>query len=1052
MANKFATTIKLSKVGSRKAGAKKKPSDFATVGGGGHSGARQNFASWKGFGDKSHGGSKRVNIITRIAGNKGTAKRKQFLKFFYTGSAIFALVFVMLVLFGLAQLQQITASLPDPQTPFDNPAYKSEASVMYDRSGQELYRLFADNRDSIRLAEGQTFDDVVPPQLKWSLLAAEDITFYEHPGFDLTGIIACGFRYLQTRSVQCGGSTITQQVAQNLALGKETTFTRKIKDIILAAQMENVRTKDEILLTYFNLISQGGNVYGFKTGARYYFDKDLSQLTLAESTILASLPNNPNVLSPTRSTKPDVGKDLLKQRQEFIFGQLIKHKDKINYEVKKYYEAKAAKEGRELTEEEKKDFITEEVVEEARNQELVYREPREDIKAPHFVFFAQDLLTSRPYNNGIVFTENELKRGGYRIYTTLDYEMQKTALDVVQNVAQGNSYGKKYGARNSAMMTMMPRTGEILTMVGSKCYNDAEMANCTALDQSEGKLFDPQVNILATQQQPGSSIKPVVYYEAYRQGKLAPSSQMADIPIEIGSYDPKNSDGKFIGINSARVMLGESRNIPAISALMSYGPSRLAEVKKELGYTINVDPASYGPSSALGANDVYAFEHAAAYATFANGGSYVPYEAILKIEDRDGNVVFDLNGKDKPEAKQVLDEKAVFLTNDSTNPKGATGSSSPVKWKDNRDMSGKTGTSENNRDNWFVLYSPDFVTLGWSGNNDNTPMGRQAFGSTNVEPWVRNFMEKVGNSEYFKARTAYRRPGGIATGRICGKLEVNGSTQEVCEGNSDFYIDGLVPPVYISKQVVDVCADQQDRLARDIDKATGNAIQKEFSYMKMPADSLQPYLDKWLQSKQGGNGAPTEQCNINRSTNGDNPWAMIMSPTSGSSYTGTISVNVNAFSNGGTVNKIEFFLGSTKIGESANSSFLGNLSIPSGTISGTYEFIAKVFDTSGKSGSNAVNIKISGVNPTLSITAPGAGGSKPLGVPINVVAEYSPALANLVLVITRPDGGTDEVNMNEGASSATATFTPLTVGSYKLKVRSVSPAVESATVTINVAS
>lgn len=1059
MAKKFSTTIKLGNKSIRKP---EKPersdkswsfdskSRFDNTKAQGHK-SSGTFAAWKGFSDSA--GKKSTNIFSRVGKSISAGrKNKGLIKIFYTFSAVFAILLFIGLLGGLAWLQAETADLPDPEKPFDNPNFSAETSVMYDRSGQELWRLFGkDNRDSLKLAKEQNIDEVIPPELKWSILAAEDITFYEHSGFDLTGILGCAFRYVQSGSAQCGGSTITQQVVKNAGLeSTKQTFGRKVRELVLSLQVERVRSKDEILLTYLNLVSQGSNVYGVKTGSRFYFGKDPKDLTLAEATVIAAIPNNPSVLSPTRSIKPEIAEERLQERRDFIFKQLLRYKDKINTEVRKSRDAKATKESRQLTEDEKKDFISDESIATAKAQVLSYREPIDNIKAPHFAYFALDLLTSRPYNEGVAFTENEIKKGGYKIYTTIDLAMQDTALKVVQEQAQGKNYGKKYGARNSAMMTMVPRTGEILTMVGSKCFNNTELADCKSLDDSEGKLFDREVNILTSQQQPGSSIKPIVYYEAFRQGKIAPGSQMADIPIEIGNYKPQNSDRDFNGVSSARIMLGESRNIPAIEALLSFGPARLAELKKEIGYTVNVDPAGYGPSSALGANDVKAVEHANAFATLANGGNYVPYEAILKIEDRQGNVIFDLNDKNKPQPKQLMDEKAAFLVNDSTNPRGATGDSSPVKWKDKRDLGGKTGTSEENKDNWFIVYSPDFVTLGWSGNNDNTPMGRQSFGSTNVEPWVRNFMEKVGDSNYFKARTPFNRPGGIATGRICGKINVNGKTEDVCEGKSDYFIEGLAPPVYSTKQVVDVCVDQQDKLARDIDKVTGNSVQKEFSYMKMPAESLQKYLDNWLKSKQGGNGAPTELCNVNRSSNGDQPWAQIMSPINLGNYTGDISVNVNAFSMGDAVTKIEFYLGNTLLGQTNNSSFLGNLSIPSGTLSGTYIFTAKVFDSKGRTGSNTANINISGVNPTLTIVAPTNNSTKPLAANIDVKASYSSQLNNLVLVVTKPDNSTSEINMDEDSDSATASFPTPLVGTYKIMVKSISPNIESNITTIQV--
>ncbi|MFW5702479.1 MAG: penicillin-binding transpeptidase domain-containing protein, partial [Candidatus Dojkabacteria bacterium] len=567
-----------------------------------------------------------------------------------------------------------------------------------------------------------------------------------------------------------------------------------------------------------------------------------------------------------------------------------------------------------------------------------------------------------------------------------------------------------------------------------------ELDGCSELDISQGDQFDPQVNILTTDQQPGSSIKPLVYYMAFEEGVLGPGSQLADIPIKVGDYEPKNSDGRFSGIHDVRYMISLSRNIPAIASLMAVGPERLAEVKGEMGYSTNLDPSTYGPSAALGSQDVYGVEHANGFATLANGGRYVPYEPILRIEDKNGDVIFDLEGDDAPEGEQVLDERAAFMTNDITNPRGRTGGQSPVKWNSNRDMAGKTGTSENNRDTWFVNYSPDFVTVGWSGNNDNSRMAGNAFGSTNTEPWVRVFMERVGESEHFSAKTPFRRPGGIATGQSCSKVEVNGTEQEVCSANSDYFIEGKKPPAYFAKQTVQVCRDQQDRLARPIDIQTGNAIEREFDFVRMPVAELQDDLERYLEGKQGGNGAPTEMCTVNRSPNGENPWAEINNPVAGSTYTGTISASIDGYATGGaSVTGIEFYLGETQLGNTSGSSFNGTLNVPAGSPSGTYTFRVVTKDSNGRAGETSINIDINGADTDLTLVAPSNGSTKPVNTTTNVVANYTGSLSNLRLFAQRQDGSASDVGGLSGSGgSATGNWTPTQTGTYELWVRAVS--------------
>ncbi len=1070
MAKKFSTTISLGKMSTGRSYARgrsslssKSNNHFSlgkTIGspsGGNRTGASAN----RGTGGGARGTLGKSSFRASLSKKLTPARRKKITKIAYTFGAFLAIFLFVGLIGGLVYMQEITKDLPDPERPFDNENFQTEASIMYDRNGKELYRLFSDdNRDILRIPDGEVLNDVVPPQLKWAFLSAEDIDFYSHPGFNVTGILRCSLSFLSSGAANCGGSTITQQIVKLAALEDNTrSAERKIKELVLALQLENkVKDKDKILLLYMNIAPQGGNMYGVKIAAKNYFNKDIKDLTLAEAVTIASIPVNPSLYSPTRGSDIEANRERLDARRKGVLQNMLTYKDKVNEDVRKQRQAKAEKEGRELTEEEKKDFVTEEDIKAAQEQEMEYKISTENIIAPHFVFFARDLLTKRPYNNGEAFTLQQINTGGYKIYTTLDNDLNNTALDVVQNVGYGR-YGKTYGSNNAAMMTMIPKTGEILTMVGSRCYDNREQANCSEEAKKVGRTFDPQVNVLIRQRQPGSSIKPMVYYEAIRQGKISPGSSMADIPIDFpGNYKPKNSDGKFIGINTARHMLATSRNIPANVALFSYGPDKLAEVKQSMGYSVNIDPATYGVAAALGAQDVLGVEHATAFATLANGGKYVPYEAIMKIVDKEGKTIYELGNPDldyHEEPKQVLDEKAVFLVNDMTNPRSKDGNDSPVKWRDGRDIAGKTGTSENNRDNWFVMYTPDFVTLNWAGNNDNTRMKNGAFGSTNAEPWAKAFMERVAGAKYFTAKTPFTRPGGISKGKICSKIKIGNVEKEACENSDDYYITGLTPPAYQTKQTATVCKDQTDRLARDIDKVTGNAEEREFTYMKMPDDRLQSFLDKYLQGKQGRNGAPTEECNVSRSPNGANPWAIINNPQNNGNITGSFNVGIDGLSPNGSVTRLEISLGTRLLRTVETSSFSGQLDVPADMLSGSYDFIVKVTDSAGKVGTSSVRVNVSGVTISLNITDPAAGATLLPGTNVEVKVSHSGQLTAMNLLVTPPGGGSAVVyGMTAGAGN---TFTynwsvPLAApGSYSLRARGTAPTtVDSSAITVTV--
>ncbi|MBD3280954.1 hypothetical protein GF389_05555 [Candidatus Dojkabacteria bacterium] len=936
----------------------------------------RNYASSKWSKGKRNGRSG-LNKKSKKTSKK---RREKIKKTLYAGAGALAIAVFVGIVLTFWYLQQISKDLPSPDEPFGT---KNSASVIYDRNGEQLYKVYGnENRDPLELPEDGEITDVVTNEMVWAILAAEDIDFYEHPGFDVTSTTKCAVKNVAGTS-GCGGSTITQQLVKQTALTNERSIERKVKELLLSLQVERKYSKDQILAMYLTVAPMGSNVYGVNTGARFYFGRDLEELTLAEVAVLASLPQDPSVLSPTLSTDPDNAQEKLDGRKNYVLDQMLKYKDKINREV-----------GQD-------DFITEEGIEEARNQELAYVEPRIDIKAPHFVFYVQKLLQERGYNGEEPFTLADLETSGLKIYTTLDYELQRSAEKQVREQAVG-VYGARYGAKNAGMTMIRPETGEVLVYVGSKDY----------FGEKEGKQFDPKVDLMTSLQQPGSAAKPITYYNAFKEGVAAPGTQLMDIPIEIGNYEPKNSDGKFSGIHDARYHLVNSRNIPAIELLVATGVSEYINTANSFGYTTFGDPSNYGPSITLGAADVKPIEHAEAFGVFANGGERVQHEVISKIENKDGEIIFEID----PEKERVADEKAIYLVNDVL--KGVPADNFNTFRGDGRDVAGKTGTTEEQRDTWYVLYSPDFVTVGYLGSNDNTPMRRGAFGSTSVKPWIQDYMVSI--LAYFPDKTAFSRPGGIARKQICE--EVNGS--KVCEGGSDLVIEGKEPPVYIAKKEFTVCDDQQDRLARDIDKNTGHAIEKTFTKYLMPAESLQEWADRYLQSK--GMIFPTEQCTVDRSPNEGKPWAVVSSPSSGGTYSGSMDVSFTAYTATGIVSKVEMFIDSTSYGQTTELPYSGSLDISS-LSAGTHTLKLKVYDSVGNMGETTVSFGVS--NGGFTIDSP--SGSD-LATPVNVSATFtgSGTPSNVKLCVD----GTCSISMSgSGNGPYTATWNP-SPGTYQIQV------------------
>jgi len=689
-------------------------------------------------------------------------------------------------------LKQRNSEIPTPDKVFPEVGLATE---IYDRNGVRLYRLYNDesNNDRVDIEE---INDLV----KASFMAAEDSQFYNHRGFDPQAMLRCAINILQ-KEKECGASTITQQLIKITTKQNQLTLDRKISEILLAAKVENNYEKDQIFEMYLRVTPYGSNITGIKTAAKFYFGvEDLKKLTLAQAVTLAAIVNNPARLSPTVSSNREESLKALEERKAYIFDQLSIKMKEINEQLRKNNNDPEAD-----------DVITQELIDEARNEKLTYKHPVfTDMKAGHFVNYALEVLRERNYKNGTEpFTLTDLQTGGYRIYTSLDYDIQRVAEGYVEQA--GNQY-KIWNMHNAALVTVKPDTGEVIAMVGSKNFN-GQSEGCDANNQN--CLFNPEVNILTTLQSPGSTNKVVGYYEAFRQGRLFPGSFLPDIPIKLGDYEPKNWDGKFYGIyHTAREMLRESRNIPAIQVINMIGVDRYLDVEKEFGYTTYKNNQIYGPSVILGGADVLPIEHVQAFGVFANGGDLVEVNPILKIVDRYDNVIYEA----KPQRKRVADPAAVWQVNQTLFRLDSLGS--PIAW-DDRQLAGKTGTSEDNKDVLVVLWSPDFVTLGWGGNNNNAPLDPyNGWPGNVVTPWVKAFMKDIGESPYFSAKTPFTQPDNVYYGG--GDCDYQGQCIGIAK---DWLIAGREP----KGDVVAYWADGTWR----------------YRYVRMPSPELQYFLDRY---------------------------------------------------------------------------------------------------------------------------------------------------------------------------------------------------------------
>jgi penicillin-binding protein 1C len=578
----------------------------------------------------------------------------------------------------------IAKDLPSPGNVRDR--FVAESTKIYDRSGTHLlYEVHGEEKRTVI-----RFSDM-PDVVKYATISLEDQDFYNHFGIKLSSIARAIFKDIITLEKAEGGSTITQQLVKNTLLSNEKSIIRKVKEVILAIELETKYSKDEILEMYLNEIPYGSNAYGIEAAARTFFGKPARELSLDEASLLAALPQATTYYSPYGSHL-----DALSGRQTYALRQMAR----LGY-------------------------ITEEQAEEAINADTLAKvAPQKDIiAAPHFVMYIKDYLQEK-------YGDRAVEEGGYRVTTTLDWDKQLAAEEAVRLGAEKNA---RYKARNAALVAIDPKTGQILSMVGSKDYFDT--------------AIDGQVNVTIRERQPGSSFKPYVYLTAFTKGYL-PETLMYDVETEFEtaegkSYKPQNYDGKFRGPLSMAESLAQSLNIPAVKTLYLAGVRDAIDTAKKLGVQGLNEPDRLGLSLVLGGGEVRLLDHVHAYATLATGGVKHPMAAILKIEDSKGAVLEEFQASP---GERVIEEKYVTMlehimsTNSFRTP--AFGENSPLRF-DNRDVAAKTGTTNEFRDGWTIGFTPSLAVGVWAGNNDNSPMVAGADGVVVAAPIWRAFLDST---------------------------------------------------------------------------------------------------------------------------------------------------------------------------------------------------------------------------------------------------------------------------------------------------------------------
>jgi membrane peptidoglycan carboxypeptidase len=534
-----------------------------------------------------------------------------------------------------------------------------------------------------------------------------------------------------------GGSTITQQLIKNSLLTSERTYSRKIKEIVLALKIENNFTKDEILEMYLNRIPFGGTAYGVEKAAEVFFGKDAKDLTLEEASILASLPKAPTYYSPfgnhknTKLTKEFTLEELQKREvdkfsdilnNEYSYG-LIGSNVSLPNGKNIYLPGRTDEVLKRMSD---LDFITTEERQLALNQlqNIEFKKYVSNIKAPHFVFYVKELLEKK-YGQDVVET------GGLQVYTTLDMKQQKVAELAISKQSVIN---KGLGADNAASISIDAKTGQIISMVGSKDYFNNEI--------------DGSVNIVTSRRQPGSSYKPIVYASAFSKG-LNPSNYIFDVPMKLGNNTPKNFDGEFMGPIPVKNALALSRNIPAIKAYFIGGEQdEIINLSERLGIRSLDRRSDYGWPLSLGTGELQMIELAQAYSVFANQGKKVSLNPILKITDKKGKTLEDYSDS-KPTQVEILSEEVAYLVNSSLSDDNVK-LGKKMSLEDGRQVAAKTGTSTKKigevvypSNLWTAGWSRDFVTIAWAGNSDGSKMNLNATGYGGATPIWNEIMNEL---------------------------------------------------------------------------------------------------------------------------------------------------------------------------------------------------------------------------------------------------------------------------------------------------------------------
>ncbi len=776
---------------------------------------------------------------------------------------------------------------------------RGNSTIFYDRNDKVIYEMYQDkNRVQVNAED-------ISDHLKKATVAIEDKRFYEHKGISEFGILRAAI--MSALGQPQGGSTITQQLIKNVLLSSERTLPRKIKEAILASQVEKKYTKDEILGMYLNEAPYGGSYYGVGAAAAGYFGKEPKELNLVESAVLAGLPQNPSAFSPFIGEK-----DLWKGRAKDVLRRMREDE----YITKDEEEASVAK-----------------------LDKLRFSSPKENINAPHFVFYVKDQI-EKEFGAGIISQ-------GVKVKTTLDLELQQKAEKIIKDEIKDL---EDYKVGNGALIAMEPDTGEIITYIGSYDYNDQEYGKFDVVSQGH--------------RQPGSTLKPIEYATAFAKGYTASTIVMdvkTTFPNQGGEdYTPENYDLKYRGPVQVRFALGNSLNVPAVKMQAMIGLRDFLQQSYDMGLT-SLEPTqetidNLGLSASLGGGETTLIELANAYSVFANEGTRIEPNAILEIEDFNGKRIYK---KKNENGKEVLSKEISFIIShilSDNNARVDTFGPSSYLNVPGKTVAVKTGTTNDKRDNWAVGYTKEIALAVWVGNNDNSTMNQQiSSGATGASPIWHNVMLELLKKYKDGIPDKPDKVKALTVDAYLGGLPRDGYPTR-----SEYYVEGTEPteqsPFYKKLKI----SKANGKLANDVEVKSGNYEEKDFIVITETdpisddgKNRWQEAIDAWAKEQSDDKYKyPTET-----SDNSSDEVVVSMKSPSNESKVDSNDIEVKAtITSGSAIKRVKIFINGEekKNLDGNNTSINEKFNLPNGK----YEIKVQAWNEKDKSSDSTVKIGV----------------------------------------------------------------------------------------------